>query len=311
MRYKIFVTITVMILAACNSTPQLTPILEPSVSPAISLSYPTKTSTVRPYFTPTPAETATYMASPQPTSTPTLTPLPTLSVTEAAGMVKKVLTANAFCRLPCIGNITPGKTTWSEATSFLVPFAKQVFSTEYRVWAIEFMPPKNAMERDKLFIWLFRSSVERVDAMVAVWLDYSVQQLFADYGRPAEIYFYVTDYPPEETENKFELFFYYSEQGFSARYSGNTGKGEKLKICPAKAVNPSPVLLTWPITQSTSTSFQKIYVTYKLISYLDIQRYRPISEYGGMTLDEFYEIYKDPANQQQCYEIENPWLSDK
>ena len=82
----------------------------------------------RPMSTPTLVASTTSSPSSTDTKVPTETPMPPLASLVAQQQAVELLKSNGNCSLPCWWGITPGKTTWSAAESFLYQFDQQVYS---------------------------------------------------------------------------------------------------------------------------------------------------------------------------------------
>ena len=69
--------------------------------------------------------TPTVTLSPIPPLGPSLSPasVPTLSIDEAQMRLLELLSNNGDCRLPCLWGITPGKSTYAEAKTILLPLS--------------------------------------------------------------------------------------------------------------------------------------------------------------------------------------------
>jgi hypothetical protein len=96
---------------------------EQKTSTAVPSKTNTKTNSTTATLTPTIRSTNTL----EPTEIitplfPTWTPLPTLNAENVKQLLADLLGNNAGCRLPCFWGITPGKTTWQEASTFLESF---------------------------------------------------------------------------------------------------------------------------------------------------------------------------------------------
>lgn len=254
----------------------------------------------------------TNTATPRPSLTPTWTPLPTLLPKEAELVVEKLISANGFCNLPCIGGFTPGETRYAAAKAFFSQVAEQV-QCDYQVCEIFYhRSDRYPFLSEGLNLKLYRSAALKDDlpAIITAWYYYPVTDMLANYGKPEEIYLALTQYEPLEPRNGFELILFYPSHGFLAAYSGTMGTGKWLQICPVKSIplDDETSLLVW--NPGLKTTFKEIAPKYGFIFRGLVYRFRPIEDYGETSTDMFYEQFIDPKNRLSCFEISSPWYQE-
>lgn len=102
------------VVASCSSFMESIP--TPSlVTNTLPISSPSRTKTKPPTLTASPTGT--------PTTAFTLTTAPTLTAEDARKRLLDVLANNGDCRLPCLWGIVPGKSTYQEAQNILLPLS--------------------------------------------------------------------------------------------------------------------------------------------------------------------------------------------
>jgi hypothetical protein len=110
--YSYLFLVFVFVLCSCVSNQSVpTPVWIETQLPSPSLT--ARSATPAPSFTPRPTDTPTL------TITPTM--IPTLPVEKARAKLLKLLSDNGGCRLPCLWNIVPGKSSFQEAQAILAP----------------------------------------------------------------------------------------------------------------------------------------------------------------------------------------------
>jgi hypothetical protein len=269
----------------------------------------TASVTVKP---PTPSATLPdFTATHRPSFTPTWTPLPTLPPEEAQRMVDKLLSANSYCKLPCIGGITPGMNSYAEAIAFFSRVAREVrYYVPTSAWIFYQPTVLHPFENYGPLIRLMPSAPEskELGAIITEWYEYQVTDFLADYGKPEEVYLSLTEYEPGSLTDGFEMLLHYPDQGFMAVYLGSSMRtGKELKICPVEPVLSPVSLLSW--NPARKGSFEEIAVRYEFFSEKSVANYRPLNTYG-MTVDEFYEQFKFPKDRIPCFKIKSPWAEN-
>lgn len=237
------------------------------------------------------------------TRLPTLTLLPTLQKEDAERAIRELFTANSKCRLPCFDNLTPGKSSWSEVKNRLLSMSENYFPGYPSVFT--FKLPAKFGQGEKQSITIYKKDDQEVELIQAVWFDYPIQSLLAEYGRPSEIYIFVLPLsfsPP----GLVELAFYYPDYGFIALYAGTTGVGNKLQICPGRLdkTEENPKLWVW--NPKIPKTLENVTLSYG-IGIRDLQEYHPIQGATNLGVDEFYETYKGVHGSDQCFEMKNPY----
>lgn len=255
-----------------------------------------KTSTPSPTHKSTatslPTATATFTLTPRPTKTPTplpptWTPLPTLPADEARDRVAGLFKNNGGCSLPCWWGITPGKTTWQEAKSFLEAFTEiSIRGNPQKLGSLDILIPLPKESKVTWHYYLLREGV--VDDIKAYNYDlvpaFYLPAFLKTYGQPGEIW--MRTYREEEQNSQpFLLDLFYPDQGILMEYSGGNlvDLGDHLRNC-MKGMN-SPFIYLWsPEHTMTFDEAQQ--------RFLDTEDFpQPISleDATGMDVKTFYE----------------------
>jgi hypothetical protein len=238
------------------------------------------------------------------TATPSLTwtPAPTLSRAEALALVEDLLENNGGCRLPCWWGMTPGKTEWKKAKHFLETFVVRFWSGNDGVigkdgvavysYAV-YYERKNG--ESGFQVGVKGDTISGIVSGDATQHQYSISPLLMEYGIPDEVFintFAVTntgDPPP------FGIILDYRSQGFWAEYS-LTGRlsGGNVIGCP-KSMIPRLFLNSperkWTDDEMFSATFGPPFPNAPALTTLSVQ------DATGMDLETFYQIYKEPSNQ--------------
>jgi len=275
---------------------------------SVSTSIPTRTLQPSLRVPPTSAliTTPTFLSTqvePSPTNTVAPTNLPTLQKEEAERSIKELFTANSKCRLPCFDGFTPGKSPWSEVKNTLLSISEDYSPGHPSVFT--FKLPTGFGQGEKQPINIYAKGDQDVELIQAVWFDYPIQKLLADYGRPSEIYIFVLPLP-FSPPGLVELVFYYPDHGFTALYAGTTDVGNKLSICPGHLdkMDDNPKLWVWNL--QTQKTLEDLTLSYD-IGIRDLQEYRPILNATGLNVDEFYKTYHGLDSSRQCFKMDNPY----
>jgi len=198
-----------LVLFSCtgNRTTALPPPTETtSPYPPTSLS---PSSTARPTSTPRPSPTAAPPTlAPLPSATPTaapptLTPLATFQDPEAE--IRSLIRNHGGCQLPCWWGISPGVTSWLDASRFFARFSDHVTIEESRRGQIDSRPYQRFIVyyRSGLAIdYAVSTTIEVTEGTVRLLMidleasmasGYSPKRILSDLGEPDEVLVYDMD----------------------------------------------------------------------------------------------------------------------
>jgi hypothetical protein len=314
-----------VVLCACSSTQTFdslqsktdlgtdstTPLHEMTSSPAMASE--TLPSTNTPTFQRTKTATNTETIIP-PSSTPESTLLPK----ESKELFLSLMQTNGGCGLPCVWGITPGISEFDNVREFVARFGngttdhyeiegESFENTNYIFFY--FCDEENFLRRSYKFEqlgkpveYLLLSAIERVgrpDHLLEQEISYyKMANILTMYGKPAEVFIGPWWDDPHLVNEwlSFGVVLYYPERGFLIQYLFNQDKDEEFFIgCPDPVMQF--FLTTWDYHQDKSleevSSVQSEFYVFRE----DSAYYQPIEMAMDMTIDEFYEKYKDPETQ--------------
>lgn len=272
-----------------------------------------ETTPVRPATT-----TLTPGATPKYSQTPTA--IPTLSEDEARLRIQGLLLSNGDCRLPCLWGLTPRETSLQEALITLFPLTSLAEYTHldlrspddvglvyeendlqiYVSIGLITYPDSNIINRinfdaralkrtSDAFIGVFDSSSfsEQVNY-------YLLANILNEYGRPESVRLSTAAKLPSwgPTEGGFELLLLYPDQGMLVKYTTQMQvAGTSVRGCFSNAhvefeLYPSGQRDTF--FQALDSTFWPQYAP---------NRYRLLEEVTFMSLDEFYQTFRQPTNE--------------
>jgi len=301
-------------LTACVTSP--TALTEPvptatPTSPAGTVALKTTTIPPTSSFTATPRKfgpTSTHF----PTSTPPpvlptpAKPYPTLTGEQERSYVEKMLATNGSCELPCWWGINTGEATLRTLENFGAfyskPFPQRDGTVLYGVGDYQLTTSDGNLDyytgielidlnSKILAIRVHGESHNSHGGFVKAWQRYSVDQVLSRYGIPTAVRIQLS--PRAEALDAslgYALTLVYDKPGFLISYIGEATDGSKadfIQACPFLAnVDDISLKLQLP---TTSTRFPLLQLT-------DPGYDRSLQEATGMSLDDFYNRFKNPAN---------------
>jgi hypothetical protein len=282
------------------------------------------TATKKPY-TPTSEPTSTATVSVTPTkelASPTL--VPTLTADEAHSLVLELLSNNGDCLFPCIWGLSPGKTTSYEAGAFVVGFGSisepHIYDTSGGtgfdlvqndmeiIFDISFYHERSEVKMLEVHAMGLRqvgNETEGANVFSDSTTDpllqyYTPSQILTNYGKPTRIFvggFYDDRGQLSKSEWKFSMVMDYAQSGFFVEFL-NFGKGIKETIigCPSQAWE----LTVWSWSPERNLTLETA-VSLGAggaggINDLNLSWFKSIELATSMTLDEFYQKFRDPNN---------------
>lgn len=255
------------------------------------------------------ATTPLQSLTPTQTKEPEITLVPVLPAEEAEAKVIELLQTNGGCQLPCFWGLTPGQTQGGVAISYLHQFPRVPPEIEITIPREDYRIGINI---------LFNGSLENktetltlIEVITRVYYRnfiegghvdinnfdnpyyheyfqyYTLPYLLKNYGKPDDIYFDIeTDFVKE-----FHIYLDYSQLGWGAKLTMPLSiTKDVVKGCPAKAF--TSLWLWTPGDTNTANKF----------GFGSNSLFKSIQEIPDITLEEFYNNYKDPTNG-ECLEI--------
>ncbi len=267
------------------------------------------------------------------TATPTLTPtiIPTLSVDDARAKLLELLANNGNCRLPCLWGITPGKSVAQQAQVILDPLTSISVLTSLSdspgtLWPIYTEGDlRTSVELMYLFSnngiisgIVFKAGEFKEDRTPVYDSKTFGEQLrlfmllgiLSEYGKPASVMIHT--YGKQITgTGGFEVVLVYPDQGILVHYVTQMQTVvASVRGCPANAeveleLYPSGDVDSF--VKSLSKTFWAPFVKREPIADLNWKaHWKPIDEATSMSLEQFYEIFRQPTD--KCIETPaNSW----
>jgi len=292
------------------------------VTPILPVSRVAPTETVTP--------TLTLIATGTSTPLPTLTAAPTLPVEDARKRLLELLANNGDCRLPCLWGITPGVSTYQEAQSTLLPLSSissltgfrpeggavfpaytegdltlnaivgfniDTFSNNqivsrvgFKVWEERVTTDANGNWTSKTPIYGLPSFIQRVEY-------YSLSHLLSEQGVPTSVMI-ASSGPGKNRRGSIltHIAVFYPDVGIWAQYTTLVNEkevGSSIISCPVNAhiemtlVPPGNPDSFFSLLDKTDWGITK-------------NSYKPLEEATSMSVEEFYEIFRNPTD--KCIE---------
>lgn len=305
---------------------------EPTLTPAITNTtaiHPRLSLTTSAYITSTNTATPTPNPSSTPTQTPTPRPMATLIPAEVKDLVLDLLRNNGDCLLPCIWSFTPGVSSSEDVNAFILKLglstdpAINILTRIFNDGAIAILSfTDETMDTRIIFSVYSNQNVRRLTMLLWSVFDdngevvedlfgqpnflhfmeyYTTSRILESYGTPSRVLIAAfedePDYPPAPWL-PFSIVLIYDEQGFLAEYIAPVETvDEKYRGCPWKA---HIGISTWSPEEERPLA-EVVPGFGRGMNELNIEYFKPLEEATGMTLDEFYQIFKAAGNT-QCIE---------
>lgn len=272
---------------------------------------------------PTSSSTPRLIPTDTPTPSPTLMALPTLPVQEAGKRLLELLSSNSNCHLPCFWGITPGKSTYQQAQEVLLPLSSisqlTAFTPQSGVVLPVYAEGDLALNTNAGFL-----SENQIVSHIAFQAEemkrfafsngetgfvnifdsttfgdrlkfYSLQNVLAEQGIPASVMTSAHGVPvPRGGSGGFDILLLYPDKGILINYTtqGNL-VGSNMRGCP---VNAHVEMELYPPGQSDSF-FESLKKTDWAVK---MNYYKPLEEVTSMSLEEFYNTFREPTD--KCIE---------
>jgi hypothetical protein len=267
-----------------------------------------------------------------PSQTVAPTDIPTLSVENANQTLLSLLTSNAGCRLPCLWGITPGRSLSQNALTILWPLRSiseltqfepgygyiapiftegdlfglttLVFLTEPNNEIIKYISLKTGSFR-KFWSESFASGysyseVFDIPAFGKIVAIYMLPGILSEYGRPDSVLILTYGGPPGDFKyNYFEMVLLYSDQGILVHYTTQKRMvGNNILGCMANAHVELEL-----VPSGNGDSFMDLISS---SSQDALPYYKPVKELTSMSVDDFYQAFRQPTD--KCITIPNKLL---
>ncbi|GEM_PF-945817 len=310
------------VVAGCSSSTEsvATPYL---VTSTLSIISPSPTKTIPPTFTTTATDTPTPLS--------TLTAVPTLPIEDAHNRLLDLLGTNGGCQLPCLWGIMPGKSTDWEARNILMPLSgvaefasfgplhgilgggitPQYIEGELRlnsavdyfygedgiVSSISFRVQEEKVVTDANGNWISKTPIYDSPTFIKRVEYYSLSHLLSEQGMPTSVMI-ASSGPSKNRIGSIltHIAVFYPERGILAQYTTLVNEnevGSSIISCPINAHiemnlysagNPDSF---YTLLEQTNWGITK-------------NSYKPLQEATSMSVEEFYEIFRNPTD--KCLE---------
>lgn len=289
-----FFVLVILSLSRCNDIqkvqiPASPTLLSSTLAPTLETPQPTIT----------PSSTATT------TQQPTSTPVATLPVEIRKQNLIELFSTNGGCDFPCWWGISSGDSI--QKVSELAPLVGKPLraygSSYYYILSLDNL---NFADFDTNFFVDASQTVQRIEISInqpSRFRDYydafemrlSLASLLGRYGKPSEVLLLVTPrFEPGETPRPYTLFLIYDTQDFGIVYSGLVDYENPLRICSIKL-------------DDYHLQYVMLYLINPRSKIVEINRFnstelQPLEQVTSMSLDDFYQIFTNPKNN-QCIDV--------
>jgi hypothetical protein len=310
-----FVFVLILILTACNSVePDDSTSMDVPGSPA-SLAVDMDVKRIEPEFDTHPSDsiatpTATSMTVKRSEPALSWTPQPTFTAGQARDYALNMMKTNGGCKFPCWFGITPGKTTWVDASKALSSYAYSIskpnmLRESYEV-TLKFPFQSfhgNSSAAANIFVKP-DGKVEKIKTLT----DITLPDLLDTYGVPDEVRLLAVGVNTTDPNGHFTLVLFYPDLGFIAAYEGKNERDAVIHVCPSN-ITGQPEWLIWnPADPVTFSEAGKEISLISSVSSPTEKDYISIEKLIGVTPEAFHQRYKDPENTDVCMEMQAPDL---
>ncbi len=288
---------------------------------SLVISTPTQTSIP---ITETPIPPTQTLA---PTSIPTI--VPTLSVDDARKKLLDLLANNGDCHLPCLWGIMPGKSTYQEVRTILTPLSSLSNLTHLNYSdnggiSPQYMEDHLTISTKVDYVSSSNNIISHITFEGRAWKAwdygsagpgiknifdsktfgqrlnfYMLPQVLSEQGMPVAVVLQAIRGTPS---GGFEIVLLYPDQGMLVHYTTQMEIiGANLRGCPANA-HVELELFPPGHADSFAEFLSKTNWAFLWPSIPDDSNWRPIEKATSMSLEQFYEIFRQPTN--KC--IESP-----
>jgi hypothetical protein len=327
----IFLLLLIILNGGCGKVDmeEVTPYTDVSTTIPTKLATSTTTSSNTPIKTiysakSTPTLARTPMLTPSLLPTHTIQPIiiPTLTIEDANLRLQELLDNNGGCLLPCLWGITPGLNSSKDAMNILKPLKSISDLTYFDPWNGTIAIQNNVGElkistsiayltnsdneiinRISFDSWVNKKMTEET-GVVGVFdsnvfgeqlNQYILPQVLSTYGRPSSVMITTLAEPPPKERGGdigyFRIILIYPDLGIMVNYITDIHVvGENVVGCPA---NAHIKLELYPSGQG-DTFINNLDPSWQE----DIQNnYKPLEEVTSLSIDEFYQLFRQPTEE--------------
>ncbi|MBM3152746.1 MAG: hypothetical protein FJZ96_11205 [Chloroflexi bacterium] len=228
-----------------------------------------------------------------------VTPHPRLTDEEIEAAVLELMSNNGGCSLPCWWGIAPGKSTWESVNSFLFELDHTIYLGGYfNDYLIAYYGIPVSEQYSALGVIEIRIHYQN-DIATAINIGsfegfsiYHMSRLLEMYGQPDEVWLH-TYRSFLDIDPPMDVVLLYKDQGILALYPSSEEDIIDDTIIRG-CFSTSPILYLW--ASGNPKTFREAADTFGLDYYKWDKPIMPLKEATGMTVETFYETYRDPAN---------------
>ncbi len=244
-----------------------------------------------------PSPTLTEASMPIAAQTPVIVPTmltPTLSSKQVQNEIGNLFENNAGCLLPCFWGITPGQTEWQTAQQLLEPLALRMYVRDG--YAEVVLPAPRGDDLENLIE--LRQFYEIEDGVIS-WIISPVVQtsnfhpstILSKFGPPEEVLLLTANASREGYWRSF-LTLFYPQHGFVLQYGAdNTRQDDRVRSCGFEQ-DFFILLGSWPSEEEVTLET----ISNRRILINEIVFDLPLEEATGISVETFYETFKDPTH---------------
>lgn len=234
--------------------------------------------------------------------------IPTLKSEDAIVLLRRMLTQNGGCKLPCWWGITPGETRWLDAREMLNSFVERIEEDTYieqeedgSPYLIESAliyfergvpePPYSSNAPGYFGIRSINGIVESITASQDVTSQYTLQKILTENGPPQNIYINTTSASPTG-KVPFSLLLDFSGKGFMAFYHDDAPIiGDTIYFC---AEDYAPIILfIWSPSPEVNQKEKENFIEWLDYWIYDDSGLLPIQDASNLTLEQFYVNFRN------------------
>lgn len=278
--------LNLLLFSACTS--EVVPPPSPIAQGVETVPMATHTATVQVAI-----ETLTPTASSTENSTPDMTPtvIPTLPPKQVARVIQELFEDNSNCLLPCFWGITPGETAWQTAEQFLAPLALRMFLHDTYA-EVNLPAPESTQLIELRQFYVFQDDViTQIESPIIQALNFQPAAIMQTYGPPHQVWLNTAN-ASREGHWGFIMNLFYPHQGFMLKYSvEGVQQNDKVRGCGFEQ-DDLVLLGTWFSDEDLSYET----AVERGVGFGEATFALPLEEATGMSVETFYETFKDVNN---------------
>lgn len=256
------------------------------------------------------------LPSPIPTTLINLSqvPISTLSTEESLRQVLELYETNGNCELPCWWGITPGKTSWLEASQILAPLGT-LNEDSFRVHfpkeldPLEVPLPEGYILGEVATSFFVENEVIRAINVNSRWVkrssEYSLAGILSVWGEPDDIW--IRPFPESITGiPHYDLNLLYSKKGLVLSRGVAENQNGLMIICPQNVLSYDgvpPWFILWSEHENVTFSGNDEILRHFAADFGEL--FVELNDLTGITTEQFYKTYINPGTS-ECIRFDPP-----